>query len=52
MDPQALDMPDRGVLEEIDAVGEERDGADGQGHGELNAEVAEVERRHPAHDAP
>ena len=36
---------DRGVLQEIDAVGEKRDRADGEGHGELDAEVAEVQER-------
>jgi hypothetical protein len=31
---------DRGILEEVDAVGEQRYGSDGQGSGELDPEVA------------
>ena len=35
---------DEGVLEEIDRIGEERDGADRAGHPELDGEVAEIQR--------
>jgi hypothetical protein len=34
---------ERGVFEEIDAVGEQRHRADGNGDGELDAEISEVE---------
>ena len=36
---------DRRVFEEIDAVGEERDGADPKRDGELHAEIGEVQKR-------
>jgi hypothetical protein len=35
---------DRGVFEEIDAVGEQRHGTDGEGDGELDPEISEVEQ--------
>ena len=37
---------DGGVLEEIDAVGEERNGADAKRDGELDAEIGEVQKRY------
>src|SRR5437660_1158855 len=37
---------DRRVFQEIDAVGEQRDRADRQRHGEFHAEIAKVERSH------
>ena len=41
---------DRGVLEEVDAVREQRHRADRQRHRELDAEIGEVEQGHPTDD--